>query len=30
VVACLAPPLATLATTIPGDRIRVGFRFALE
>ncbi len=30
VVTCVTPALATLTTTIPGDRIRVGFRFALE
>ena len=30
VVACLTPTLSALTTTIPGDRIRVGFRFALD
>ncbi|MFO0686714.1 MAG: hypothetical protein U0234_31925 [Sandaracinus sp.] len=30
VIACLTPALSTLTTTIPGDRIRVGFRFELE
>jgi hypothetical protein len=29
VVACLGPALATATTTIPGDLIRVGFRFTL-
>lgn len=30
VVACLTPSLSALTTAIPGDRIRVGFRFELQ
>jgi hypothetical protein len=30
VAACMTPLLASLTTTLTGDRIRVGFRFTLE